>query len=494
MQQFKKSETQKQDENHQNNNFNLGFFTADSLKNTIWMDNVTSALLGLAGPYETSIDLLPSLSKTYSLKSFADALKYQSSNQQENSMLLESEQAFLFIHMKSSSVSSDTQIIHGYMHLVSKGVIDNIEHKSQSMILSNMTHEIRTPLNAIKGYAELVSETQLTDEQTAYVQNIKTTSIHLSKIVNDILDYSKLEAGKMHIDSKPFRLDKLLDEIQAMLIEQTRQKKLYLDIMNIDCPKIMIGDVYRIRQILVNLVGNAAKFTEIGGITLTAKVEKQIHTSRLMISFIVKDTGIGISETELHRIFQPFDQANASTSRLYGGTGLGLYVSIQLARLMDGDIKVESRINEGSVFILSIPLEFDPLSNHDGLTRERNPKAGSHILLVDDNPLNQKLSGRILTNLGMDVEVCINGYEAIKIMNQSRFDLIFMDIHMPVMDGYEATRIIRKSNTSIPIIAMSSDALYDDIESLQIAGMSDVIEKPIDPSSIMNVLSKWIPE
>ncbi len=472
---------------------NLGYFKLDLDKEIIEFDHASSSILNIEPNHPYFLESLNVEAPLFDWSPLTQAIDDYQHALTPFFCILNSKEMSLYLSAQPQNEKLNTKLLSGYMHVVDQTIFQDIEHIEKASILSNMTHEIRTPLNAIKGYAELLSETQLNPEQLTYLDHIRKTSKHLSKIVNDILDYSKLEAGKMQIDNRPFDLDKLLDDVHIMLKEQTKAKQLYLDMMNIDCPKRVIGDAYRIRQILVNFVSNAAKFTEIGGISLTCQVDHAIDSTHLMVHFKVKDTGIGISSEELPRVFQAFDQANASTSRLYGGTGLGLHISMKIAHLMGGEIRLESQVNQGSTFTLSIPLLYEPLSDDQNQALKRKPRSGSLILLVEDNPLNQKLSERILTNLGMNVHIAQHGLEAISMVKNNAYDLLFMDIHMPVMDGFEATRIIRKQK-EVPIIAMSSDALYDDLQSILLVGMSDVIEKPVDPMSMLAILSKWIPE
>lgn len=464
----------------------IGFFSIDLNSQIVWFDTQSSqifsfnASMGL--PLENWLNLLEKSQRDLISKTLVNIKE----NRKDLTIKITHDTVQVLMYFKLILDDSKHEMIHGFM------TTNNSANKLT--ILSNMTHEIRTPVNAIKGYSELLQETELNSEQKNYLLNIQDTSKHLSKIVNDILDYSKLESGKMQIEKSAFKIDKLLDEVHLMLKEQTKQKQLYLDVMNVDCPKTVIGDAYRIRQILINFVSNAAKFTEIGGISITCNVAHAISDHQLMVNFKVKDTGIGISPKDQIRVFKAFDQANASTTRLYGGTGLGLNISMKIAHLMQGDIYVDSQINQGSTFTLSVPLEYNPIHQNVTSNLDKKPRIGSKILLVEDNPLNQKLSERILSNLGMKVTIASNGLHATNLEKEKHFDLILMDIHMPIMDGYEATRVIRKYNQKILIIAMSSDALYDDKSELDVLGFNDSIEKPVDPQSLLKILINWIPE
>lgn len=467
----------------------VGFFSYDLATEKIWLDNQAAAVFSCLAENEITQTEWLNNHDSEVKKSILEAIEKVIKNKDSLSIKITVSSAPILMYFESLKNQVNDMEIIGF---ISSPNSFNSENKIS--ILSNMTHEIRTPVNAIKGYSELLQETELNLEQKNYLLNIQDTSKHLSKIVNDILDYSKLESGKMQIENNPFKIDKLLNEVQLMLKEQTKQKQLYLDVMNVDCPKTMIGDAYRIRQILINFVSNAAKFTEIGGISLTCNVDHAINDHCLMLHFKVKDTGIGISSTDQTKVFKAFDQANAATTRLYGGTGLGLNISMKIAHLMHGDILLESKVNEGSSFTLALPLEYNPITQNIESNLDKKPRKGLKILLVEDNPLNQKLSERILTNLGMKVTIASNGLHATNLDKERHFDLILMDIHMPIMDGYEATRIIRKHNQKIIIIAMSSDAVYDERSTLEILGFNDSIEKPVDPQTLSRILTKWMPE
>lgn len=368
----------------------------------------------------------------------------------------------------------------------------------KTSFLSNMSHEIRTPMNAIIGYAHLLEQKITDPEQKEYIERINDASTHLLSIINDILDLSKIEAGKMILEERPFKLDKLIDEVRSIVIEMVKSKKLYIDIEKIRCPEVLIGDSNRIRQILINLLSNSVKFTDTGGISLVIYAEDK-NDSKVNMSFKVKDTGIGMTEEQQRRLFQEFEQADSSTTRLYGGTGLGLSISKKLSELMNGSLTVESRLNEGSEFILSIPMEID---EHESTLKtidleeslQIKPKSGSTILLAEDNFLSQKLAHRILTNMGMHVTVANNGKIAVDLVKSNPFDLVILDIQMPVMDGIEAAKQIRAFNQKTPILAMTANAFSEDRALCLAAGMNDYISKPIDPKSLSRALATWIPE
>jgi two-component system, sensor histidine kinase and response regulator len=373
-----------------------------------------------------------------------------------------------------------------------------VEHASliKTSFLSNMSHEIRTPMNAIVGYTHLLKQTSTDSVQTDYLNKISEASEHLLSIINDILDFSKIEAGKIIIEHVPFKLDKLLNSVQSIVMQNVKKKNLYFDIQTVHIPNALIGDENRIRQVLINLLSNAIKFTETGGISLTCVLDSNIDDQHIVASFKVKDTGIGMTKKQMSKLFKDFEQADSSTTRLYGGTGLGLSISYRLSQLMKGDITVESHLNEGSEFIFRLPLglQIKHSESTDIAEVNLNPKEGSSILLAEDNLLSQKLSQRILNNMKMVVTVADNGLIALNLAKHNHYDLIILDIQMPMMDGITAAAEIRKFNKETPILAMTANAFSEDRETCISSGMNDFISKPIDPKSLHKALSKWIPE
>ncbi|MDX9691612.1 MAG: response regulator, partial [Acholeplasmataceae bacterium] len=368
--------------------------------------------------------------------------------------------------------------------------------KAKSSFISNMSHEIRTPMNSIIGYAHLLTSKNLDDESMEYAHRINDASKHLLSIVNDILDISKIEAGKIVIEHINFHLDKLLLSVKDIFEESLKQKRLYLDIETLHCPNFLVGDENRIRQILINLISNAIKFTETGGISLVVSAKETYRDQNLMFEFRVKDTGIGMTPSQLNKLFNDFEQADISTTRIYGGSGLGLSISKRLALLMKGNLNVSSSLNDGTEFILTLPLAIEKDNLEENLNEESNisPRKGSHILLADDNVLNQKLAKSILENMGMKVTLANQGHIALDLAKKTSFDLIILDIQMPVMDGLEAAKNIRLFDQKTPIIALSGNANLEDKEIAYQAGMNDYIAKPIDPTSLYRALVRFIPD
>jgi CheY-like chemotaxis protein len=358
-----------------------------------------------------------------------------------------------------------------------------------------MSHEIRTPMNAMIGFTHLLAETELKDEQKEYITRIQDSSKHLLSIINDILDLSKMEAGKMTIENRRFAIDQMLQEVKDLFSEQAKRKHLYMDFETIHCPNYVIGDAIRIKQILINLISNALKFTDIGGLSIFISSQfKDPHTA--LVSFRVKDTGIGMSQAQQDKLFKEYEQASSSTTRLFGGTGLGLSISMRLAKLMHGDISVESKLNEGSTFTLILPLKLD--EREDDVLEDqviiKNYRKHARILVAEDHVLSQKLVERLLTNLEEDVLIVDNGEQALQAMKEHVFDLVFLDMNMPLLDGISATKSIRRFNTKTPIVALTANAYPEERSQCLLAGMNDVLVKPIDSKSLQEALVKWIPE
>ena len=369
--------------------------------------------------------------------------------------------------------------------------------------LANMSHEIRTPMNAVLGFADLALTTGLNKEQKLYLDKIQASSKSLMNIINDILDYSKIESGRLELEQRPFSIEKLCQQVLDMFEQQATDKSLQL-IFNREesVPDQIVGDSLRLGQILINLVGNAIKFTDSGSVSLSLLTVTKSE-SDCRIKFVIRDTGIGISPEQKQHLFQPFSQADSSTTRKYGGTGLGLSISRQLAELMGAAIQLESEPGKGSEFSfeLNLPItaaEEDAAQSSVnevvmGESENKRPWEGTHVLLVEDNQVNQLLAQTMLSKGKVQVEVANNGREAIRALQANSFDLVLMDVQMPVMDGYEATRSIRKELKlkDLPVIAMTANAMESDRECCLKAGMNDFLPKPIDKNKMYHTIGQW---
>lgn len=479
-------------------------------------------------------------------------------------------------------------------------------NKVKSEFLANMSHELRTPLNGVIGMANIALENEKDKKQRLYLEKIDLSANILLKIINDLLDYSKIEAGKLPIENIEFNVDTLLQSVADLVSVKAYEKDLEL-LFNRDMriPKVLIGDSLRISQVLVNIIGNSIKFTENGDVSLEVRFEN-CENHRIFLQFIVKDTGIGMDEKTLNNIFNSFTQADASTSRKYGGTGLGLTITKNLVELMGGKISVESEVNIGSTFIVTLPFEFiednqefdydltkdvlvdlyslsnpikdslktilnslkidyiesdninvfqegkkviiisendtvlkseklaiyltnpnknlkaendnikviskpiNPSVIYDSIlefldistenfskvsSKNRNKYKDVNVLLVEDNEINQLVASTFLENLSCNITIANNGLESVNLIKDKNnsFDIVFMDIQMPIMNGYEATNVLRDDlKLDIPIIAMTANAMKEDIEKAKSVGMNSHISKPIDPKEIESAILAFV--
>ncbi len=362
-------------------------------------------------------------------------------------------------------------------------------NRAKSEFLANMSHEIRTPMNGVIGMAHLLHGTPLSEEQEEYVNNIEVSSKSLMTLLNDILDLSRIESGRMELERLEFPLGSTIKELMDSYRVEIRHKGLQVEtILPHWIPEMLVGDQLRTRQILMNLLGNAIKFTSSGNIKLSAETVS-VEAARILIRFTVSDTGIGIPRNALERIFAPFTQADSSTTRKYGGSGLGLTICRRLAKLMQGRIWAESIEGAGSCFHVELPFDIvdeKPCNREIKDETAVNPKLQPQlsILLAEDSPINAMFIKKVLEKAGHRVTHAEDGSKALEMFDAQRFDCVLMDIQMPVMGGDEAARIIRerekRSGDHIPIIALTAHAMDEERERLLNSGFDSHVSKPVD--------------
>jgi signal transduction histidine kinase/CheY-like chemotaxis protein len=378
-------------------------------------------------------------------------------------------------------------------------------NRVKGQFLANMSHEIRTPMNGITGFSSLLIETDLSSEQREYAEAIQGSAENLLQLINDILDLSKIEAGKLTVERIAFNLSSVLKEVIGLLSLKAEEKGIALHLRyDSGVPGTLIGDPGRLRQILINLVHNAVKFTEKGAVTLRVVCEEK-ENDQARLRFSVEDSGIGIPGDRLSAIFEKFTQADTSTTRRHGGTGLGLTISKHLVDMMGGVIGVKSLPGEGSTFWVLLPLpfldeeSFPSEARPDREKRLPNDRETVHarVLVVEDHKVNQKMMEKMLKKLGVSVKVAENGEEAVRGVETEHYDLVFMDCQMPGMDGYEATARIRSLQAprgDVPVIAMTAHAMAGDREKCLEAGMDDYLAKPVRKEAVLAMIRKYLKE
>jgi len=368
--------------------------------------------------------------------------------------------------------------------LIAEGAV-----RAKQQFLSNMSHEIRTPLNAIIGFTKVLLKTDLSAKQREYLSAIKMSGDSLIVLINDILDLAKVDAGKMVFEHVPFKMAYSISAILHLFESRIREKNLvFVKEYDERIPDVLLGDPVRLHQIIINLVTNAVKFTTRGTITVSVRLISE-ESDKVIVEFSVADTGIGIAENKINKIFENFQQASSTTSRLYGGTGLGLAIVKQLVEPQGGTIKVTSKVNEGSVFSFTLGfLKTSEMPETDTeLTNLKAENMNIRVLVVEDITLNQLLMKTVLEDFGFETDIAANGEIAIEKMKSGSYDIILMDLLMPVMNGFEATEYIRHTmNSKIPIIALTADVTTADLEKCTSVGMNDYVPKPIDEKKLYN--------
>lgn len=377
--------------------------------------------------------------------------------------------------------------------------------RAKSLFLANISHEIRTPMNSIIGLSELAIQNRKPERTSDYLSKINNSANSLLKIINDLLDFSKIESGKMDIETTPFSLPSLIEQLKQMLEMKIKEKNLeYKIIYDNNIPEIIIGDSTKVQQILLNLLHNSIKFTSHGCITLRIQIENENPTS-LSIKFSVEDTGIGLSSLEINKLFKPFSQADSSIHRKYGGTGLGLSIIKKLLEMMNGSIRVESEMGKGSNFIFTLPFQKSKeILKDETEIKEKipvnsilnfNTLKNINILIVDDNEINREILKEQLSQLNINTTEAINGRECLDILSKNlNFQLILMDIQMPILDGIETSKIIKADPTfsHVPIITLSAHGFQEEIDKCKKIGVSDFLVKPVNFEDLVASISKHV--